>query len=94
MADLKLDTHYGHYLEAAPSPALAVVNVMPLFGLHRALRGALVGHLACMEITSSPGSRRLATAMRRTDAGPAAEHFYAEHVEADATHEQVVAAKW
>lgn len=28
--------------------------------------------------------------MRRTGAGPAAEHFYDEHVEADAVHEQVV----
>lgn len=33
---------------------------------------------------------RLAEAMRRTGAGPAAEHFYDEHVEADAVHEQVV----
>ncbi|MGW8890155.1 iron-containing redox enzyme family protein, partial [Streptomyces sp. NPDC055749] len=56
----------------------------------RALRGALVGHFACVEVTSSPGSRRLAAAMRRTGAGPAAERFYAEHVEADAVHEQVV----
>ncbi|WTL50014.1 iron-containing redox enzyme family protein [Streptomyces sp. NBC_01497] len=90
MADLGLDTGYGHYVERAPAPALAVVNVMTLFGLHRALRGALVGHFACVEVTSSPGSRRLAEAMRRTGAGPAAEHFYAEHVEADAVHEQVV----
>lgn len=28
--------------------------------------------------------------MRRCGAGPAAEHFYAEHVEADAVHEQLV----
>lgn len=63
---------------------------MTLFGLHRAFRGALVGHFACVEVTSSPGSRRLASAMRRTGAGPAAERFYAEHVEADAVHEQVV----
>jgi hypothetical protein len=28
--------------------------------------------------------------MRRCGAGPAAEHFYDEHVEADAVHEQVV----
>lgn len=63
---------------------------MSLFGLHRALRGALVGHFACVEVTSSPGSRRLAKAMRRCGAGPSAEHFYAEHVEADAVHEQVV----
>ncbi|MFF7334498.1 iron-containing redox enzyme family protein [Streptomyces sp. NPDC008150] len=90
MADLDLDTDYGHYLPAAPAPVLATVNMMTLFGLRRALRGALVGHFACVEITSSPGSRRLAAAMRRTGAGPAAERFYDEHVEADAVHEQVV----
>ncbi|MFI9341983.1 iron-containing redox enzyme family protein [Streptomyces sp. NPDC052773] len=90
MADLGLDTTYGRYLEAASAEALATVNMMSLFGLHRALRGALVGHFAAVEVTSSPGSRRLAEAMRRTGAGPAAEHFYDEHVEADAVHEQVV----
>lgn len=90
MTDLGLDTTYGHYLDAATPEALATVNVMSLLGLHRALRGALVGHFAAVEITSSPGSRRLAQAMRRTGAGPAAEHFYDEHVEADAVHEQVV----
>jgi hypothetical protein len=90
MVDLGLDTTYGRYLDCAGAEALAVVNLMSLFGLHRALRGALVGHFATVEITSSPGSRRLAQAMRRTGAGPAAEHFYDEHVEADAVHEQVV----
>ncbi|MFJ3860099.1 iron-containing redox enzyme family protein [Streptomyces sp. NPDC090085] len=88
--DLGLDTSYGAHLDLAPAVLLATVNLMSLFGLHRALRGALVGHFACVEITSSPGSRRLAAAMRRCGAGPAAEHFYAEHVEADAVHEQVV----
>jgi hypothetical protein len=90
MADLELNTTYGHYLDAAGPEALATVNLMSLCGLHRALRGALVGHFATVEITSSPGSRRLARAMRRTGAGPAADHFYDEHVEADAVHEQVV----
>ncbi|WP_030247705.1 MULTISPECIES: iron-containing redox enzyme family protein [unclassified Streptomyces] len=90
MTDLGLDTTYGRYLDAASAEALVTVNLMSLFGLHRALRGALVGHFATVEITSSPGSRRLAEAMRRTGAGPAAEHFYDEHVEADAVHEQVV----
>lgn len=90
MTDLGLDTAYGRHLDAAPAQMLAVVNLMSLFGLHRALRGALVGHFAEVEITSSPGSRRLAEAMRRTGAGPAAEFFYDEHVEADAVHEQVV----
>lgn len=63
---------------------------MSLFGLHRALRGALVGHFAAVEVTSSPGSRRLADALRKAGAGPAAVRFYEEHVEADAVHEQVV----
>ncbi|MFG2452855.1 iron-containing redox enzyme family protein [Streptomyces sp. NPDC048512] len=90
MQDLGLDSRYGHYLHQAPAPLLATVNVMSLFGLHRALRGALVGHFACVEVTSSPGSRRLANAMRRCEAGKAAVHFYAEHVEADAVHEQLV----
>ncbi|MBZ6284101.1 iron-containing redox enzyme family protein [Streptomyces olivaceus] len=90
MTDLGLDTAYGSHLDAASAECLATVNMMSLFGLHRALRGALVGHFAAVEITSSPGSRRLAQAMRRTGAGPAAEHFYDEHVEADAVHEQIV----
>ncbi|MDJ0386057.1 iron-containing redox enzyme family protein [Streptomyces sp. G-G2] len=90
MRDLDLDPGYGRYLDAAPAEALATVNLMSLFGLHRALRGALVGHFGCVEVTSSPGSRRLADAMRRLGAGAAAEHFYAEHVEADAVHEQLV----
>ncbi|MEE4418487.1 iron-containing redox enzyme family protein [Streptomyces bugieae] len=90
MADLGLETAYGHYLDLAPAEALATVTLMSLFGLHRSLRGALVGHFATVEVTSSPAARRLADAMRRTGAGPAAERFYDEHVEADAVHEQVV----
>ncbi|MFF2305498.1 iron-containing redox enzyme family protein [Streptomyces sp. NPDC058128] len=90
MVDLGLDPAYGHYLDQAPAPLLATVNLMSLFGLHRSHRGFLVGHFACVEVTSSPGSRRLARAMRRCGAGRAAERFYDEHVEADAVHEQVV----
>ncbi|WP_327233069.1 iron-containing redox enzyme family protein [Streptomyces sp. NBC_01317] len=90
MTDLDLDPAYGRYLDAACAEMLATVNLMSLLGLHRELRGALVGHYASVEITSSPGSRRLALAMKRTGAGPAAEFFHTEHVEADAVHEQVM----
>ncbi|MFJ8752478.1 iron-containing redox enzyme family protein [Streptomyces sp. NPDC102441] len=90
MTDLGLDSAYGRYLDEGCAPMLALVNLMSLFGLHRRLRGALVGHFGAVEITSSPASRRLADAMKRTGAGPAAEFFYTEHVEADAVHEQVV----
>lgn len=90
MADLGLETTYGHYVDEGHAEMLALVNLMSLLGLHRRLRGALVGHFAAVEITSSPSSRRLALAMKRAEAGPAAEHFYTEHVEADAVHEQIV----
>ncbi|WP_405682428.1 iron-containing redox enzyme family protein [Streptomyces sp. NBC_01238] len=90
MADLQLDTSYGRYLDAGSRQMLATVNLMSLFGLHRSHRGALVGHFASVEITSSPGSRRLAEALERVGAGSAAVHFYAEHVEADAVHEQLM----
>ncbi|MEU3183933.1 iron-containing redox enzyme family protein [Streptomyces sp. NPDC006923] len=90
MTDLGLETSYGRYLDAAPDEVLPTVNLMSLLGLHRSLRGALVGHFAAVEVTSSPGSRRMAQALRRTEAGPAAVRFYEEHVEADAVHEQVV----
>lgn len=90
MADLGLENSYGYYLEAASAEMLAVINLMSLFGLHRSLRGALVGHYATVEVTSSPACRRIAEAMERVEAGPAAVRFYAEHVEADAVHEQLV----
>jgi hypothetical protein len=85
-----LDATYLAYLDVVPAEALAVVNLMSLFGLHRQFRGAAVGHFASTEITSSPGSRRLVEALRRMDAPPECVAFYSEHVEADAVHEQVV----
>ena len=45
-----------------------------------------------IEVTSSPGSRRMSAAFARLGGGPAGEHFYDEHVEADAVHEQVLRA--
>ncbi|GAA2021496.1 iron-containing redox enzyme family protein [Catenulispora yoronensis] len=89
MADLGLDPAYGGYVDAASAEMLATANVMSMFALHRSLRGALVGHFAALEITSSPSSRRIVQAMERLGAGPDAVRFYAEHVEADAVHEQV-----
>jgi hypothetical protein len=89
MADLGLENSYGYYLAAATAEMLVVVNLMSLFGLHRSLRGALAGHFATVEVTSSPACRRLAQAMERVAAGPAAVRFYTEHVEADAVHEQL-----
>ncbi|WP_425604930.1 iron-containing redox enzyme family protein [Actinomycetospora termitidis] len=90
MAELDLDPRYHGYLEAAPAEALAPVNLMSLCGLHRRWRGASVGQFALIEVTSSPGSARLVKAMQRLGLGEGAQAFYAEHVEADAVHEQLV----
>ena len=90
MAELGLSDAYGAYLGSAPAEMLAEVNFMSLCGLHRSLRAALIGQFATVELTSSPGSDRLVKAMRRLDCGPAAIRFYAEHVEADAVHEQLI----
>ncbi len=90
MRALGLDPGYGAYLDTAPAEALAEVNLMSLCGLHRSLRGALVGQFAAVELTSSPGSDRLVRAMRRLELPEAAIRFYDEHVEADAVHEQLV----
>ncbi|RSN04308.1 hypothetical protein DMB42_32095 [Nonomuraea sp. WAC 01424] len=61
---LGLDDSYGAYLPRVPAVTLAVTNAMSLFGLHRRLRGALVGHLAAIEMTSSLPNRRYAVGLR------------------------------
>ena len=62
---LGLDARYGAYLDHLPGDTLATVNLMSLFGLHRRLRGAIVGHLALFEMTSSIPNRRYARGLRR-----------------------------
>ena len=46
MTALDLDPAYGAYLDHLPAVTLATTNLISMFGLHRRLRGALVGHLA------------------------------------------------
>ena len=92
MAAAGLDNTYLAYLGDVSAETLAVVNLMSYFGLHRSMRGAAIGHFAATEITSSPGSRRLAEALERMGAPQPCIAFYREHVEADAVHEQVVRA--
>jgi hypothetical protein len=89
MRELGLDDAYGAFVDRAPGSTLATTNVMSLFGLNRRWRGALVGHLAAIEMTSSVPAARLSDGLRRLGVGTAARHFYDEHIEADAVHEQV-----
>jgi hypothetical protein len=91
MIGLGLDGSYGAYLDFLPGVTLATVNLMSGFGLHRRRRGALVGHLAGFEMTSSIPNRRYGNALRRLGYGRDVTHFYDEHVEADAVHENIAA---
>ncbi|MFD5178056.1 iron-containing redox enzyme family protein [Nocardia sp. NPDC058379] len=90
LAGAGLDPRYLHYLDIVPASMLALVDMMSLFGLHRGLRAASIGHFATAEITSSPASRRFAELADALLPHPACAHFYREHVEADAVHEQVM----
>jgi len=89
MAALGLDPAYGALWDDAPAAAFASVNTMSFFGLHRRWRGAALGHLTAVEMTSSEPSRRYSAGLRRLGFDERVTLFYDEHVEADAVHEQI-----
>ncbi|MFS2281401.1 iron-containing redox enzyme family protein [Microbacterium sp. OR21] len=86
-----LDDTYGAYVDAVPAITFASFNLMTMFGLNRRLRGAVVGHLAAFEMTSSLPCRAIAEGLRRIGFGDDVAAYYDEHVEADAVHEQIAA---
>jgi hypothetical protein len=91
MRALGLDDRENAYLDRVPGVTLATVNLMSGLGLHRDRRGAIVGHLAMFEMTSSQPNRRYANALRRLGFDDEAVDFFDEHVEADAVHENIAA---
>lgn len=86
-----LDDTYGAYLDDVPAVTLASQNMMSMFGLNRRLLGAIVGHLAAFEMTSSIPNRLYADGLRRLGFGDDVTDYFDEHVEADAVHEQIAA---
>ncbi|MCC3268961.1 iron-containing redox enzyme family protein [Arthrobacter gengyunqii] len=91
MKGLGLETEYGWYLDAVPALTLASSNAMSLFGLNRRLRGAISGHLAAFEMTSSIPNSFYARGFRRLGFDDTVTYYFDEHVEADAVHEQIAA---
>lgn len=89
MKESGLEPSYDAHLDVVPFEALEQNNALSLFGLHRRLRGAALGHLAAFEATSSLPSRRMAEGLKRLDFPDEMVAYYAEHVEADAVHEQL-----
>ena len=91
MRALGLDDRYGTYWSDATAETFATVNVMTLFGLHRRHRGAALGHLAALEMTSTTPNRRYVQGLRRLGFDRPAIDYFDEHVEADAVHESIAA---
>lgn len=89
LREVGLDDTYGAYWPGALAETFATVNLMSLLGLHRRHRGALLGHLAALEMTSTGPNRRFGNGLRRLGFGVEATAFFDEHVEADAVHEQI-----
>ncbi|WP_104139454.1 iron-containing redox enzyme family protein [Arthrobacter sp. ZGTC131] len=89
MRGLGLDDRYGGYVDTVPALSLASVNMMSLFGLNRRLRGAIAGHLAIYEMTSSRPNQLYGNGFRRHGFEASVTGYFDEHVEADAVHEQI-----
>lgn len=89
MRSVGLDARYGAYVNQVPAITLASFNMMSMFGLNRRLRGAIVGHLAAFEMTSSIPNRMYGNGFRRLGYGTETTRYFDIHVEADAVHEQI-----
>ncbi|HEV7184861.1 MAG TPA: iron-containing redox enzyme family protein, partial [Leifsonia sp.] len=89
MRGVGLDDSYGAYVDRAPAVTLASFTMMSMFGLNRRLRGAIAGHLAAFEMTSSIPNRLYGNGFRRLGYGIDVTDYFDEHVEADAVHEQI-----
>ncbi len=92
MESLGLLSAYGAYLDLLPGPTLATTNLITMFGLHRRLRGALVGHLALFEMTSIGPMGRYSQWLATLGIDANGRRFYDVHVEADAIHQWVASS--
>lgn len=88
---LGLRTSPNAYLDQLPGWTLATTNLISMLGLHRRLRGALVGHLALFEMTSTGPMQRYSEALSRLGIAASARRFFDVHVIADAQHQHMAA---
>ncbi|HEX7132738.1 MAG TPA: iron-containing redox enzyme family protein [Iamia sp.] len=86
LAGLGLDPAFGAYVDRLPGVTLATDNLISMFGLHRRLRGAAVGHLALFEMCSVVPMGHYLRAAQRIGGLPALERFYEVHVQIDEHH--------
>jgi hypothetical protein len=89
---LGMDWQENAYLGLLPGVTLATVNLISALCDRSRWRGALLGHLAVTEMTSSEANRRYVAALRRLGLGhPEVTDYFDEHVTADAIHDVVAA---
>lgn len=86
---LGLDPTYGVYLDRLPAATLATTNLITMFGLHRRLRGALVGHLASFEMNSVGPMGRYSVWLKALGISAEGRQFYDVHVAADLVHQHI-----
>ncbi|MDR7254823.1 hypothetical protein J2X46_003821 [Nocardioides sp. BE266] len=91
MEAVGLRPEYGAYVDDALPETLELNNALSMFGLHRRLRGAAMGHLAAFEMTSSIPARKISQGLARLELNGPMAAYYDEHVEADAVHEVLAA---
>jgi hypothetical protein len=89
MMALDLNPTYGTYLDHLPAVTLATTNLISMFGLHRRLRGALVGHLASFEMNSVGPMGRYSAWLKLLGVPASGRRFYDVHVEADEVHQHI-----
>lgn len=89
MTALDLDPTYGAYVNRLPAVTLATTNLISLFGLHRRLRGALVGHLASFEMNSVGPMGRYGAWLASLGVSMQGRNFYDAHVTADEVHRHI-----
>lgn len=89
LVEMGLSAEYGAYIDEAPMEVLEQNNALSMLGLHRRLRAAALGHLAAFEATSSLPSKRMKQGLERLGFSGGLVDYYAEHVLADAVHDQL-----
>lgn len=77
------------YLDELPASTIATTNLVSMLGLHRRLRGALAGHLALFEMTSTGPMGRYSEALSRLGIPALARRFFDVHVLADEVHQHL-----
>ena len=89
MTALDLDPTYGAYLDRLPAVTLATTNLISMFGLHRRLRGAVIGNLAGFEMNSVGPMSRYSAWLKSLGVPKRGRRFYDIHVEADEVHQHI-----